>query len=105
VENNAVNAHASNLDTAVSSLNGQAAAFLSAIESLPGVWKGSSYGSWDKLTQAWHDAMGQLNSALAQVKGRVGDAGQLYDTYESQQTSELDSTLASAAWDSTKFNG
>ena len=105
VENNAVNSHASNLDTAVGALNGQASAFLAAIESLPGVWKGSSYGSWDKLTQAWHDAMAQLNSALADVKGRVGNAGQLYDTYESQQTSDLDSTMASAAWDSTKFAG
>src|ERR1700753_4250945 len=76
VENNAV--------------NGQAWSFLAAIESLPGVWKGSSYGSWDKLTQAWHEAMAQLNSALADVKGRVGNAGALYDTYEAQQTSDLD---------------
>ena len=55
--------------------------------------------------QAWHDAMAQLNSALAQVKGRVGNAGALYDTYEAQQTSDLDSVMASAAWDSTKFSG
>ncbi len=105
VENNAVNTHASNLDTAVGSLNGQAAAFLSAIESLPGVWKGSSYSSWNSLTQAWHDAMGQLNSALGEVTGRVGNAGRLYDTYHAQQTSDLDSTMAAAAWDSTKFSG
>lgn len=103
VENNAVNQHASNLDTSVATLNGQAKAFLAAIEGLPGVWKGTSYGSWDKLTQAWHDAMAQLNQALTDIKGRVGNAGQLYDTYESEQTSQLDSTMASAAWDATKF--
>ncbi|HEX5493617.1 MAG TPA: WXG100 family type VII secretion target [Mycobacteriales bacterium] len=103
VENNAVNQHASNLDGAVAGLNGQAKAFLAAIEGLPGVWKGTSYGSWDRLTQAWHQAMGELNGALADIKGRVGNAGSLYDRYESEQTQQLDSTMASAAWDSTKF--
>lgn len=105
VEDNAVNQHATNLDTAVSSLNGQAASFLSAIESLPGVWKGSSFQSWDQLTQAWHEAMAQLNSALDDVKSRVGSAGQLYDTFESEQTSQLSSTMGSASWDATKFRG
>lgn len=105
VENNAVNVHATNLDSAVSSLNGQAAAFLSAIESLPGVWKGASFSSWNALTQAWHEAMAQLNSALGEVTSRVGNAGQLYDTYESEQTGQLDSVLSSAAWDATRFRG
>jgi WXG100 family type VII secretion target len=105
VENNAVNVHASNLDTAVSSLNGQASAFLAAIESLPGVWKGASFGSWDSLTQAWHEAMAQLNGALTEIKSRVGNAGQLYDTFESDQTSQLDSLMSSASWDATKFRG
>lgn len=105
VENNAVNQHARNLDTSVAQLNGQASAFLAAIEGLPGVWKGSSFASWDKLTQAWHEAMAQLNSALTDVTGRVGSAGQLYDTYESEQTSQMDSTMASASWDATKFRG
>jgi hypothetical protein len=49
--------------------------------------------------------MAQLNSALADVKGRVGNAGQLYDRYEAEQTSQLDSTMAGAAWDATKFRG
>ena len=105
VANNAVNQHATNLDTSVSQLNGQAAAFLAAIEGLPGVWKGSAYGSWDRLTQAWHLAMKDLNTALTDIKGRVGNAGQLYDRYEAEQTSQLDSTMAGAAWDSTKFRG
>jgi WXG100 family type VII secretion target len=105
IENNAVNTHATNLDTAVAALNGQAGAFLSAIEALPAVWKGSSFGSWDALTQAWHEAMAQLNSALTDVKSRVGNAGQLYDSYESEQTSQIDSVMGSASWDSTKFRG
>jgi WXG100 family type VII secretion target len=105
VANNAVNVHASNLETSVSQLNGQASAFLSAIEGLPSVWKGSAFGSWDRLTQAWSEAMAQLNSALADIHGRVGNAGQLYDRYEAEQTSQLDSTMASAAWDSAKFRG
>jgi len=105
VANNAVNQHATNLDTSVSQLNGQAAAFLAAIEGLPGSWKGTSYGSWDRLTQAWHLAMKDLNTALTDIKGRVGNAGQLYDRYEAEQTSQLDSTMAGAAWDSTKFRG
>ena len=103
VENNAVNAHASNLETSTASLNSQATAFLSAIEGLPGVWKGSSYQSWDKLSKAWHDAMKQLNSALTDIQGRVGNAGQLYDRYEGEQSASLDSAMASASWDSTKF--
>lgn len=105
VENNSVNQHASNLDTSIGTLNGQAASFLTSIEALPGVWKGTAYGSWDKLTQAWHEAMKELNSALADIKGRVGNAGQLYDRYEGEQTSDLDSAMSSASWDSTKFRG
>ncbi len=105
VENNAVNAHATNLDTAVSSLNGQAAGFLSAIEALPGVWKGASFSSWDSLTRAWHEAMAQLNGALTEVRSRVGNAGQLYDAYEAEQAGQLDSAMGSASWDATKFRG
>lgn len=105
VANDAVNQHASNLDTSIAGLNGQAKAFLNAIEQLPAVWKGSSYGSWDRLTQAWHQAMADLNSALTDIKGRVGNAGTLYDRYEAEQTQHLDATTASAAWDATKFRG
>jgi len=105
VANNAVNQHSSNLDTSVAGLNGQAKAFLSAIEQLPGVWKCTSYGSWDRLTQAWHQAMADLNGALTDIKGRVGNAGALYDRYEAEQTQQLDSTMAGAAWDATKYRG
>jgi WXG100 family type VII secretion target len=105
VTNNAVNAHSTNLDSSVAALNSQARSFLTAIEDLPGVWKGSAYGSWDRLTAAWHEAMTQLNSALDDIKGRVGNAGALYDRYETEQTDQLNSTMAGAAWDSTKFRG
>ena len=105
VENNSVNQHASHLDTSISMLNGQAASFLNAIEALPGVWKGTAFGSWDRLTQAWHQAMADLNGALTDIQSRVANAGQLYDRYEAEQTSQLDSTMSSAAWDSAKFRG
>jgi hypothetical protein len=51
------------------------------------VWKGTAYGSWDQLTRAWDEAMLDLNSALAEIKGRVGDSGGLYDPYPAEQTS------------------
>jgi WXG100 family type VII secretion target len=105
VTNNAVNQHASNLDTSVAALNSHAKSFLTAIEGLPAVWKGTAYGSWDRLTAAWHEAMTGLNSALTDIKGRVGNAGSLYDRYHAEQTDQLNATTASAAWDSTKFRG
>lgn len=105
VANNAVNQHSSNLDSSIASLNAQASAFLNAIEGLPGVWKGSAFQSWDRLTQTWHQAMKDLNGALTDIQGRVGGAGALYDRYHAEQTQQLDSTMASAAWDSTKFRG
>jgi WXG100 family type VII secretion target len=103
ITGDAVNLHASNLDTSVTALNNQARAFLAAIEPLPSVWKGTAYGSWDQLTRAWDEAMLDLNSALAEIKGRVGDSGGLYDRYHAEQTSNLSQTTSSADWDSSKF--
>lgn len=97
--------HATNLDGSIASLNAQANAFLSAIEGLPSVWKGTAFQSWDRLTQAWQQAMKDLNGALTDIKGRVGNAGALYDRYEAEQTQSLDSTMASATWDAAKFRG
>jgi WXG100 family type VII secretion target len=105
ITDNAVNQHATNLDSSVEALNSQAKAFLAAIEPLPAVWKGSAFQSWSQLTQKWNEAMAGLNKALADVKGRVGNAGQLYDTYHGEQTSQLQSTTNAANWDSTKFRG
>ena len=69
------------------------------------MWKGSAFQSWDQLTNAWHEAMGNLNGALTDIKGRVGNAGQFYDRGEQEQTSSLNSTMSGAAWDATKFRG
>ncbi len=105
VREDSVNKHASNLDTSVAGLNAQASAFTSSIEPLQGQWQGTAFGSWQQLTTAWNDAMADLNKALADIKGRVGNAGGLYDTYHQQQTEQLTSTLGSANWDGTKFRG
>lgn len=103
VREDSVNKHASNLETSVSGLNAQASAFTSAIEPLQGQWQGTAFGSWQQLTSAWDAAMADLNKALGDIKGRVGNAGGLYDTYHQQQTEQLTSTLGSANWDGTKF--
>lgn len=105
ITDNAVNQHSTNLDTSVPALNSQAKAFISAIEPLPAVWKGSAFQSWDQLTQRWNAAMADLNKALTDIKSRVGAAGQLYDTYHAEQASQLQSTMGSANWDSAKFRG
>jgi WXG100 family type VII secretion target len=103
VRDDSVNKHASNLDTSVSSLNAQAAAFEGAIGPLRQSWQGTAFGSWDSLTKAWDDAMKNLNAALTSVRGRVGNAGQLYDTYHAQQTEALQAAMGAANWDGTKF--
>ncbi|MEV0330289.1 WXG100 family type VII secretion target [Micromonospora echinospora] len=105
ITDNSVNQHSSNLDTSVAALNSQSRSFISAIEPLPAVWKGSAFQSWDQLTQRWNAAMADLNKALNDIKSRVGSAGQLYDTYHSEQTSQLQSTMGSANWDGAKFRG
>lgn len=105
ITDNAVNQHASNLDTSVAALNSQANAFLAAIEPLPAVWKGAAFQSWSQLTGRWNEAMAELNKALADIKGRVGTSGQLYDTYHAEQTGQLQATTNSANWDGTKFRG
>ena len=103
ITDNSVNQHSSNLDTSVAAFNSQARAFLNAIQPLPSVWKGSAYSSWDQLTQKWNQAISDLNKALDDIKGRVGNAGQLYDTYHAEQTGQLQSTMGQANWDGTKF--
>ena len=49
--------------------------------------------------------MADLNKALEDIKGRVGNAGRLYDAYHAEQASQLDSTMGSANWDGAKFRG
>lgn len=105
ITDNSVNAHASNLETSISQLNSQANAFLNAIQPLPSVWKGSAFSSWDALTQRWSQAMADLNKALQDIQSRVGTSGKLYDAYHAEQTSQLQSTMSAANWDSAKFRG
>jgi WXG100 family type VII secretion target len=100
---NSVNQLSSNLDSAAAMLRSQGAAFRTAIEPLEGDWQGTSFGSWDQLTKAWDAAMTALNSALDSIKERVGNAGGLYDRYQSEQAAQLNSVAAGANWDATKF--
>lgn len=103
VANNAVTAHATNLDSTIAALNSQASRFLSAVEGLPSVWKGTSYDSWDRLSTNWHQAMNDLNSALEQIRTGVGQAGNLYTSGEVDQAGALDSANQSFEWDAAKF--
>lgn len=101
VRENSVVKHSSNLETSETAMNTQAGRFLQAIEPLQGVWQGTSYGSWGELTKAWSDAMKGLNKALADIKGRVGNAGALYNQYEQEQDADLKKAHGSANWDAT----
>ncbi|QLY32849.1 WXG100 family type VII secretion target [Nocardia huaxiensis] len=105
VANNAVTAHATNLDSTVAALNGQASRFLASVESLPSVWKGASFDSWDRLSTTWHQAMNDLNTALEQIRAGIGQAGSLYTSGEVDQAGALDSAYQSFAWDAAKFRG
>ena len=105
ITDDSVNRHASNLDTSVSSLNAQAAAFETAIGPLRDQWQGTAFGSWDDLTKAWDDSMKDLNGALNSIRGRVGNAGQLYDSFHEQQTEAIQAAAGAANWDGTKFRG
>lgn len=101
VANNAVNQHSSNLEKSEADLNGHARGFIQAIEPLQGSWQGTSFGSWTELTNAWNTAMSGLNKALADIKGRVHNAGALYDQYEQEQTANLGSAMRQAKFDQT----
>lgn len=105
VRDNSVNTHSSNLQQSEDAMNAKAKQFITAIEPLDGVWQGSSFGSWQELTNAWNEAMAGLNKALADIKGRVGNAGSLYDQYHQEQTEALQSTMGAANFDGTKFSG
>jgi WXG100 family type VII secretion target len=105
IRDDAVNRHAVSLDTSVGALNSQAAAFEAAIAPLPQVWQGTAFQSWDQLSKAWQSAMKDLNQALDAIRGRVGDAGGLYDRYHQQQAEALQAAMGAANWDGTKFRG
>jgi WXG100 family type VII secretion target len=103
IRDDSVNKHASNLDTSVSALNAQAGSFETAIAPLRDQWQGTAFGSWDELTKAWHASMKDLNGALDSIRGRIGSAGSLYDSYHQHQAEAIRAAAGAANWDGTKF--
>jgi 6 kDa early secretory antigenic target len=99
----AVNKHASNLDTAVAGMNASLTQFINALAGLPGVWQGTAYKSFDALQQRWQGASKDLNGALTSIRGRVANAGRLYDQHHAEQAATIARTNSSANWDGTKF--
>lgn len=94
VEHAAVSQHVQSLTTHQQTLSDQSRQFLSAIEPLKSAWKGSSVGAWDEMTQAWHESMEKVNSALNELTGRVDTAGKAYQSGEEEQTSAIQSRFA-----------
>lgn len=99
----AVGRHATNLDTSVASLNANLNQYISSLSGLPGVWKGAAFSSFDQVATRWQQASTDLNSALDNIRGRVGNSAQIYDAGHAQQTADLNALNASANWDATKF--
>ena len=104
ISGDAVNRHAGNLDTSVAGLNADLRQFISALAGLPGVWQGMAFRSFDQLQQRWQEASRELNGALEGIRGRVGNAGALYDQYHAEQRAAID-RAAAADWDATRFRG
>ncbi|MDO4686486.1 MAG: WXG100 family type VII secretion target [Corynebacterium sp.] len=93
VDHGAVSDHAKSLQEHHQALIGQSNRFLEVIAPLEETWKGTSFGSWDAMTQAWHESMEQVNSALGELGSRVDTAGQEYRTGEEEQTQQLQHRL------------
>ena len=105
ITGDAVNRHAVNLDTTVADLNANLQQFINALAGLPGVWHGAAFLSFDQLRQRWEQASRDLNGALGTIRGRVGNAGALYDRYHAEQQAAISRTAASADWDTARFTG
>ena len=105
ITDDAVNRHGSSLDSSVAAMNANLNQFISSLAALPGVWKGSAFTSFEQVQTRWQTASKDLNSALTDIRGRVGGSGRIYDAGHAQQTSDLDSLNASANWDAGKFRG
>lgn len=105
ITNDSVARHATNLDQAVQSMNQNLNQFISSLQSLPGVWKGSSFTSFDGVQQRWQQASRELNRALSEIRGRVGNSAQIYESGHQQQTADINQINASANWDASAFRG
>jgi WXG100 family type VII secretion target len=101
----AVNRHAGNLDGSVADLNANLQQFINALAGLPGVWRGAAFQSFDQLQQRWEQASRDLNLALGEIRGRVGEAGTLYDQYHADQQATIGRAAGAAAWDAARFTG
>lgn len=89
VDHGAVADHGKSLQDHHQALMGQSNRFLEVIAPLEETWKGTSFGSWDEMTRAWHESMEQVNSALGELGIRVDKAGHEYRTGEEGQTQQL----------------
>jgi WXG100 family type VII secretion target len=105
ITGDAVNRHAGNLDASVADLNANLQQFINALAGLPGVWRGAAFQSFDQLQQRWEQASRDLNGALGAIRGRVGDAGGLYDRYHADQQATVSRAAAGANWDAARFTG
>lgn len=94
VEHSAVSSHVQSLTNHQQTLQGQSKQFLEAISPLQGVWKGSSVGAWEEMTNAWKESMDNVNNALNDLTGRVDEAGKAYQAGEEDQTSNIQSRFA-----------
>lgn len=94
VEHGALGAHVNALRENHQKLMEQSSRFLEAIEPLRGVWKGSSFGSWDTMTQNWKECMDQVNSALNELLGRADVVHKEYQSGEEEQAQTLSQRLA-----------
>jgi WXG100 family type VII secretion target len=101
----AVNRHAGNLDGSVADLNAGLQQFINALAGLPGVWRGAAFQSFAQLQQRWEQASRDLNLALGDIRGRVGEAGALYDQYHADQQATIGRAAGAAAWDAARFTG
>jgi hypothetical protein len=43
--------------------------------------------------------------ALAEIRGRVGESGALYDRYHADQQATIGRVTGAAAWDAARFTG
>lgn len=105
ITGDAVNRHSSNLDSSVGQLNANLQQFISALQGLPKVWRGAAFQSFDGLQNRWTAASRDLNSALQDIQGRVGNSGQIYDAGHAEQQQGIQRTDSGANWDATKFRG
>jgi WXG100 family type VII secretion target len=105
ITGDAVNRHATNLDSSVAGLNADLSQFVHAVSALPGVWRGAAFSSFDQLQQRWQQASRELNAALDGIRGRVGSSGATYDQYHAEQQANLNRTASSAGFESARFRG